>query len=114
MSELIVDFITSLDAYASAEGWPGWWGLQGPEYLAWLDKRLERDYTLLMGTNTYRLMYGFASASEASDSDKTAEDGAMADSPDYARWCFLNTGGPVVLGQYPARQRGCRGSRGSD
>jgi hypothetical protein len=35
MSELLVDFITSLDGYASGEGWPGFWGLQGPEYLAW-------------------------------------------------------------------------------
>ena len=33
----LVDFITSLDGYASGEGWPGFWGLQGPEYLAWLD-----------------------------------------------------------------------------
>jgi dihydrofolate reductase len=61
MAELIVDFITSLDGYASAEGWPGWWGLQGPEYLAWLNERPDRHYTLLMGANTYRLMYGFAS-----------------------------------------------------
>jgi hypothetical protein len=30
MPELLVDFITSLDGYASAEGWPGFWGLQGP------------------------------------------------------------------------------------
>ena len=29
MPELLVDFITSLDGYASAEGWPGFWGLQG-------------------------------------------------------------------------------------
>ena len=28
---------------------PGWWGLQGPEYLAWLDEQPERDYTILMG-----------------------------------------------------------------
>jgi dihydrofolate reductase len=62
MPELIVDFITSLDGYASADGWPGWWGLQGPEYLAWLDERPDRDYTQLMGANTYRLMSGFASA----------------------------------------------------
>jgi hypothetical protein len=34
--ELLIDFITSLDGYAAADGWPGWWGLQGPEYLAWL------------------------------------------------------------------------------
>jgi len=32
MPELLVDFITSLDGYGAAEGWPGWWGLQGPEY----------------------------------------------------------------------------------
>jgi dihydrofolate reductase len=62
MPELVVDFITSLDGYASADGWPGWWGLQGPEYLAWLDERPDRDYTQLMGANTYRLMSGFASA----------------------------------------------------
>ncbi len=24
MAELLVDFITSLDGYASAVGWPGW------------------------------------------------------------------------------------------
>src|SRR4029450_8793610 len=65
MAELIVDFITSLDGYASAEGWPGGWGLQGPEYLAWLAERPERDYRLLMGANTYRQMYGFASAPES-------------------------------------------------
>lgn len=66
MSELVVDFITSLDGYGAAEGWPGWWGVQGPEYLAWLQKRPERDYPILMGANTYRLMYGFASGPEAS------------------------------------------------
>ena len=69
MSELIVDFITSLDGYASGEGWPGWWGLQGPEYLAWLDERPERGYTLLMGATTYRQMYGFASAPDSDFTD---------------------------------------------
>ena len=64
MSELVVDFITSLDGYASAEGWPGWWGLEGPEYLAWLGNSPEGDYLVLMGANTYRLMYGFTSAGE--------------------------------------------------
>jgi dihydrofolate reductase len=58
MPELLVDFITSLDGYASADGWPGFWGLQGPEYLAWLDE--QPDATLLLGANTYRLMSGFA------------------------------------------------------
>lgn len=59
MRELIVDFITSLDGYASGEGWPGWWGLEGPEYLAWLGEQPEA--TLLIGANTYLLMHGFAS-----------------------------------------------------
>ena len=58
MSELLVDFITSLDGYASGEGWPGFWGLQGPEYLAWLEE--EPAVTYLMGANTYRQMSGFA------------------------------------------------------
>ena len=59
MQELIVDFITSLDGYGAAEGWPGWWGLQGPEYLGWLGEQPERNYTILMGANTYRLFSGF-------------------------------------------------------
>ena len=63
MPQLLVDFITSLDGHASAEGWPGFWGLEGPEYLAWLGQVPERDYTILMGANTYHLMYGFASRS---------------------------------------------------
>ena len=62
MPELIIDFITSLDGYGAADGWPGWWGLQGPEYLAWLDDLPEADYTVLMGANTYRLMHEFASS----------------------------------------------------
>src|SRR4051794_28518080 len=64
MPELLVDFITSLDGYAAAEGWPGWWGLEGPEYLAWLGESPERDYLLLMGATTYRLMPGFTKQGE--------------------------------------------------
>ena len=64
MPELVVDFITSLDGYASAEGWPGWWGLEGPEYLRWLGESPEGDYLVLMGANTYRLMYGFSQSGE--------------------------------------------------
>ena len=64
MPELLVDFITSLDGYGAAEGWPGWWGLQGPEYLEWLGDRAEADYTVLMGAKTYRLMSGLADEGE--------------------------------------------------
>jgi dihydrofolate reductase len=64
MPELLVDFITSLDGYAAAEGWPGWWGLEGPEYLAWLGDQPEADYTILMGATTYRVMSRFAAEGE--------------------------------------------------
>jgi dihydrofolate reductase len=64
MPELLVDFITSLDGYAAAEGWPGWWGLEGPEYLTWLGEQPEADYTILMGATTYRVMSGFAAEGE--------------------------------------------------
>ncbi|KHL01323.1 dihydrofolate reductase family protein [Sinomonas humi] len=64
MPELLIDFITSLDGYASGEGWPGWWGLEGPEYLAWLGNAPEGDCTVLMGATTYRLMSGFSAAGE--------------------------------------------------
>jgi dihydrofolate reductase len=64
MPELLIDFITSLDGYGAAEGWPGWWGLEGPEYLAWLAEDPEAGYTTLMGANTYRLMSGLAADGE--------------------------------------------------
>ena len=64
MPELLIDFITSLDGYGAADGWPGWWGLEGPEYLAWLGDQPEADYTVLIGANTYRVMSGLASEGE--------------------------------------------------
>ena len=39
MPSLMVDFIISLDGYAAADGWPGFWGLEGPEYLGWLEEQ---------------------------------------------------------------------------
>ncbi|RPI32981.1 MAG: deaminase, partial [Chloroflexota bacterium] len=76
MNELLVDFITSLDGYGAAEGWPGFWGLEGPEYLGWLGQQPERDYTILMGANTYRLMSGFASQSGTAESDLRSDEEA--------------------------------------
>lgn len=64
LPELLVDFITSLDGYGAVEGWPGWWGLQGPEYMTWLGDQPEADHKILMGANTYRLMSGLAAAGE--------------------------------------------------
>src|SRR5205807_7009683 len=64
MPALLIDFITSLDGYAAADGWPGFWGLEGPEYLAWLGEQPEADYTVLMGATTYRVMSGYAADGE--------------------------------------------------
>src|SRR3954470_21718140 len=72
MSELLVDFITSLDGYASGEGWPGFWGLEGPEYMAWLGEQSEVTY--VMGANTYRLMSGFAAGQTPAGTDEFTPD----------------------------------------
>ncbi len=60
MPTLMVDFIISLDGYGAAEGWPGYWGLEGPEYLGWIEQAAESEHTALMGAKTYRMMSGFA------------------------------------------------------
>ncbi len=92
MQELMVDFITSLDGYGAAEGWPGWWGLQAPEYLAWLNEESEGDRTYLMGANTYRLMYGFATEAEASESDDPSdEEAATSGLTDVPKVVFSST-----------------------
>jgi dihydrofolate reductase len=78
MRELLVDFITSLDGYASGDGWPGFWGLEGPEYLAWLGE--EPESTVLMGATTYRLMSGFAAGEMPEGTDEfTADEEASVD-----------------------------------
>lgn len=71
MPSLMVDFIVSLDGYGAAEGWPGFWGMEGPEYLAWIGKGAEHEHVALMGATTYRLMSGFAA--EAPDEAGLAE-----------------------------------------
>ncbi len=68
MRELMIDFITSLDGYASGKGWPGFWGLEGPEYLAWLGE--QPPVTYVMGANTYRLMSGFAAGELPAGADE--------------------------------------------
>jgi dihydrofolate reductase len=75
-ADLMVDLIISLDGYASAEGWPGWWGLEGPEYLAWLEQEGEAGYTFLMGARTYRLMSGMSAAATAEGSEFSENEGA--------------------------------------
>lgn len=75
-AQLMIDLIISLDGYASAEGWPGWWGLEGPEYLAWLEQEGQKDYTFLLGANTYRLMSSMSEEATAEGSGFSENEGA--------------------------------------
>ncbi|MGR0162185.1 dihydrofolate reductase family protein [Paenarthrobacter nitroguajacolicus] len=75
-ASLMVDLIISLDGYASAEGWPGWWGLEGPEYLAWLDEEGKKDFTTLMGANTYRVMSSMSAEASGENAGFSEEEGA--------------------------------------
>ena len=93
MQELLVDFITSLDGFGAAKGWPGFWGIEVPEYLAWLGEQPEGDYTILMGANTYRLMLGFAARSKPSEPgvEPSAEDAASAELTRASKMVFSST-----------------------
>ena len=64
MQTLTVDFIISLDGYGAADGWPGLWGMGGPDYFRWLDESPGKADTILLGANTYRLMSAFAEEGE--------------------------------------------------
>ncbi|MEN8582456.1 dihydrofolate reductase family protein [Burkholderia sp. RS01] len=75
-AELMVGLIISLDGYASAEGWPGWWGLEGPEYLGWLEQEGEMGYTFLLGANTYRVMSSMSEDAASGGSGFSENEGA--------------------------------------
>lgn len=73
MADLTIDIITSLDGFGAAEGWPGLWGMGGPDYYAFLGED-DTDHTLLMGATTYRLFSGFAETGEEDMSELTNRD----------------------------------------
>jgi hypothetical protein len=80
----MVDFIMSLDGYGAADGWPGYWGMEGPEYLAWIKADEEAEHTTLMGATTYRLLSEFA-----------------AEMPDDPGLAALNAPPPLTAGCSP-------------
>jgi hypothetical protein len=55
MAALMADIIISLDGYGAAEGWPGYWGMEGPEYLAWIGEDEGQEPVALMGLFDGRL-----------------------------------------------------------
>ncbi|MDL1901972.1 deaminase [Anaerolineae bacterium CFX9] len=90
MTELLVDFITSLDGFGAAEGWPGFWGMEVPEYLGWLGEQPERSYTILMGGSTYRLMSSMTVES-------AVEDSAISEIANASKVVFSSTLQPPLL-----------------
>ena len=116
MPELMVDLITSLDGYASAEGWPGWWGLEGPEYLGWLEEQPEDGLPVLMGATTYRLMSQMSRTPQGAASSarggrqpdrarRHAEGGLLVD-PDRAAGLAEHPAGHHRRGRGGARDEG--------
>ncbi|MEO5921130.1 MAG: dihydrofolate reductase family protein [Pseudolysinimonas sp.] len=51
---LTVDFFMSLDGYGSAEGWPGYWGKEGPELRQDRVDTFDQDQVLVLGATTFR------------------------------------------------------------
>jgi dihydrofolate reductase len=51
---LTVDFFCSLDGYGSAEGWPGYWGKEGPEIIDDRVRTFADEQVLVFGATTFR------------------------------------------------------------
>ena len=51
---LTVDFFSSVDGYGSAEGWPGYWGKEGPEIVEDRVRTFQQDQVLVFGATTFR------------------------------------------------------------
>lgn len=72
MADLTIDYITSLDGFGSADGWPGLWGMGGPDYDALLEQDGRQEYRILLGATTYRLFARFARTGEEDMAEVTA------------------------------------------
>ena len=70
MRPLTVDLFVSLDGFASADA-PAYFGYDGPELDAWVQREIEQPQFVLMGRVTYEALAGFASH-EATPSKLTA------------------------------------------
>src|SRR5580765_1876348 len=73
MSTLTIDLFSSLDGFAAAENWPGYWGKEGPELMAWLEEKLAEDHALVMGANTYRTMSQIVSGGDDPTFERLSE-----------------------------------------
>lgn len=53
-ADFTVDFFCSFDGYGSAEGWPGYWGKEGPEVVGDRVRTFAQDQVLVFGATTFR------------------------------------------------------------
>ena len=115
MPELLIDFITSLDGHASAVGWPGYWGLEVPEYASWLEQAPERDHTVLMGATTYQVMTDLLATTDDVDvATLTAADKVVFSSTLEEPLAWANTrlvSGDAVEAVRSMKEHGDRGLR---
>lgn len=54
MATFTVDFFCSLDGNGSANGWPGYWGKEGPEIREDRVRTFAQDQVLVFGATTFR------------------------------------------------------------
>jgi dihydrofolate reductase len=86
VSTLTIDLVSSLDGFAAAEDWPGLWGKEGPELMAWLEEQLAEDHIIVMGANTYRTMSQIVAEEEDPTFARMAEipEGRVLQDPEAA------------------------------
>jgi dihydrofolate reductase len=49
-----IDFFCSVDGYGMANGWPGYWGKEGPELIEDRVRTFAQDQVLVFGATTFR------------------------------------------------------------
>ncbi|WP_342213434.1 dihydrofolate reductase family protein [Nocardia wallacei] len=49
-----VDFFSTVDGYGMAEGWPGYWGKEGPELIEDRVRTFAQEQVLVFGATTFR------------------------------------------------------------
>ncbi|WP_240658596.1 dihydrofolate reductase family protein [Microbacterium sp. CPCC 204701] len=54
-----VDFFSTLDGYGMADGWPGYWGKEGPELIEDRVRTFTQEQVLVFGATTFREFRGF-------------------------------------------------------
>ena len=54
-----VDFFSTLDGYGMSEGWPGYWGKEGPELIEDRVRTFAQDQVLVFGATTFREFRSF-------------------------------------------------------